>query len=133
MHKHDNSAEYALPESSTAGSHKGRRRIRRPRASRRASSLLDGANDLWPSFFRPHSAARAHFLLFQASFISFKKKQKKSGLQNGLQEPSFHDMTKVAYVLRFRHVEFTTLQNQLIFYQKKCWLRSVVNAILQIC
>ena len=88
---------------------------------------------LWPSFFRPHSAARAHFLLFHASFISFKKKQKTSGLQNGLQEPSFHDMTKVAYVLRFRHVEFTTLQNQLIFYQKKCWLRSVVNAILQIC
>ena len=38
---------------------------------------------------------------------------------------------KVAYVLRFRHVEFTTLRNQVIFYQKNCWFRSVVNAILQ--
>ena len=34
---------------------------------------------------------------------------------------------KVAYVLRFRYVVFTTLRNQLIFYGKTCWFRSVVT------
>ena len=31
----------------------------------------------------------------------------------------FHDMTKVAYVLRFRHVEFTTLQNSSFLIEKR--------------
>ena len=34
---------------------------------------------------------------------------------------------KVAYVLRFRYVVFATLRNQLIFYGKTCWFRSVVT------
>ena len=84
-------------------------------------------------FFDPTLQRELTFCFSTPPSFHSKKKQKTSGLQNGLQEPSFHDMTKVAYVLRFRHVEFITLQNQLIFYQKKCWLRSVVNAILQIC
>ena len=34
---------------------------------------------------------------------------------------------KVAYVLRVRYVVFATLRNQLIFYGKTCWFRSVVT------